>query len=153
MSGVESIGTFTKALDVLKDLPLWLLTGLAVFLLLFPFLSGAGDLLSPTALSWIRITGVLFAILAVSRLANVLTPTVRAWWTHRDERRTLHLTFNDAQSFWHVTKQPDGSMLTQFALRFMVKNRTNAPIHLLKARLIRPKVRGEVLQDLGRVVN
>jgi hypothetical protein len=38
--------------------------------------------------------------------------------------------------------------VTQFELRFMAKNLTDAPLHLLKARVIRPKIRGEVIQDM-----
>jgi hypothetical protein len=149
MSGaLESIGASTKALAVLKDVPLWLLTAVAAFLLVFPLLPGAGDLLPPTALSWIRIAGALFAILAACRLGNILIPAVRAIWLRREERRTFHLTLNDSQSFWSVAKQPDGSVVTQFALRFMAKNRTTAPLYLLKSRVIRPKLRGEAIQDL-----
>ena len=143
---LESIGASTKALGVLKDIPLWLLTGVAAFLLILPFPPGTSAILSPTALSWIRIAGILFAILAVCRLGNVLTLLIRAWWARREERRTLHLTL-DSQSFWHIAKQPDGSTTTTFTLRFMAKNRTTAPIHLLKARVIRPKMRGEVIRD------
>jgi hypothetical protein len=148
MSGaLESIGASTKALAVLKDVPLWLLTAIAAFLLLFPFLPGAGALLRAPALSWIGIAGILFAILAVCRLGNILIPAIRAMWL-REERRTFHLTLNDSQSFWSVAKQPDGSVVTQFVLRFMAKNRTTAPLYLLKSRVIRPKLRSEAMQDL-----
>ena len=146
MSG--SLEPCTRTLNVLKDTPLWLLIGLAAFLLLFPVFAGANDLLASPWLGWLRIAGILFAILAACRAGNALVPDMRAWWNDRDDRRTLHLTLNDNQSFWHVAKQPNNSMVTQLALRCMAKNRTSAPVHLLKARVIRPKFRGDILTDL-----
>jgi hypothetical protein len=151
MTGALELSTYAKVLGVVRDFPLWFLTAVTTFLLVLPFLPGAGDLLTATALSWVRIAGIFFAILAMCRLGSVLTPVIQAWWMRREARRTLHLTLNDSQSFWHVTKQQDGSKVTQLSLRFMAKNRTDAPIHLLKARLIRPKLKGEVIQDLVSV--
>jgi hypothetical protein len=146
MSGaLEPIGASAKALGVLKDLPLWLLTAVATWLLIFPLLPDARDMLSTSAIGWVRAAGILFALLAVCRFVSVLIPIVRA---NREKRRTLHLTLEDNQSFWHIAKQRDGSMATQFTLRFMAKNLTNSPLHLLKARIIRPKIRGELIQDI-----
>jgi hypothetical protein len=146
MSG--SLEPFTRALNVLKDTPLWLLIGSAGFLLLFPLFPGASDLLSSPWPGLIRLAGIFFAILAACHVGSVLAPDVRAWWAEREGRRTLYLTLNDNRSFWQVSKQQDGSMVTQFALHFMAKNRTSAPLHLLKVRVIRPRVRGEALTGL-----
>ena len=52
-SGLEPIGITGKALGILKDLPLWLLTGVTVCLLVFPFLPSANELSSRLMLSWI----------------------------------------------------------------------------------------------------
>ena len=38
--------------------------------------------------------------------------------------------------------------LTQVAVHCMVKNRSTTPVHLMKARVIKPKIRGEVLPGL-----
>jgi hypothetical protein len=51
----------------------------------------------------------------------------------------------ESQSFWAIAKQTDGSYVTQITVRCMVKNRTGEPLHLLKAKLIRPKINGEEL--------
>jgi hypothetical protein len=54
----------------------------------------------------------------------------------------------ESQSFWAIAKQTDGSYVTQITVRCMVKNRTGEPLHLLKAKLIRPKINGEELPGL-----
>src|SRR5437764_294984 len=55
----------------------------------------------------------------------------------------------DNQKFhWGVSKQTDGSYVTQVAMHCMVKNRSTEPLHIMKARLIRPKIKGEVLPGL-----
>lgn len=54
----------------------------------------------------------------------------------------------ESQSFWAIAKQADGSFTTQVSVRCMVKNRTGEPLHLLKAKIIKPKVRGEELPGL-----
>ena len=80
------------------------------------------------------LAGYLFALLAVCRLGSVLIPVIRAMPAARRAARTLHLTIEDyPNSFWDVATQPDGSLVTQFELRFMAKNLTSAPLHLLKA--------------------
>ena len=145
---LETVSASTRALGVIQDIPLWLLTAVAVFLWVLPFLPGADDFVPPTSLNGVRLAGVLFTILAVCRLGSGLVPVIRDWWIRGAVRRPVHLTFIDSQSFWLTTKQPDGSIVTQFTLRFMVKNLTEAPVHLLKARVIRPKIRGEILQDM-----
>ena len=61
----EPLESFAKTLSVRKDTPLWLLAGLAGFLLLFPVFPGASDLLSSPWSFWIQIAGIFFAILTV----------------------------------------------------------------------------------------
>ena len=83
---------------------------------------------------------------------SVLIPVIRAMPAARRAARTLHLTIEDyPNSFWDVATQPDGSLVTQFELRFMAKNLTSAPLHLLKAQLIRPKIRGELIRTIMSV--
>lgn len=49
----------------------------------------------------------------------------------------------ESQSSWAIARQPDGSYVTQITVHCMVKNRTGEPLHLLKAKLVRPKIRSE----------
>jgi hypothetical protein len=68
--------------------------------------------------------------------------TVFAAFKMRAERRNtgLVLIADEQQSFWHHTKQPDGSTITQFTLRFHATNMNDGSIHLSKVRLSRPWV-------------
>jgi len=54
---------------------------------------------------------------------------------------TLSLIANEHQSFWHHAKQTDGSVITQFALRFQATNMGDTAIHLSGVALKRPWVR------------
>jgi hypothetical protein len=46
-----------------------------------------------------------------------------------------------------VAEQADGSFVTQIRGEFRVKNRMDEPLHLVTVRLIRPKIKGEIVQS------
>ncbi len=66
-----------------------------------------------------------------------------AWQSRREAHRTAQMKFIatpiESQCFWAIAKQSDGSYVTQVTVRCMVKNRTDEPLNLLKAKLIRPQ--------------
>ncbi len=148
MTGVEqTAGTATRILEVLKDLPLWLLTGLAAsagLLLCFPPFAAS---LPPTIRPFVVIAGVIFGVLAVVRAIALLLERMPTWRAARDERRRFHLTPEPQQSFWSSAKQPDDSIVTQVVARFVVKNRTAEPLALAHARLVKPRIRGEIVHE------
>ncbi|MBZ5493867.1 MAG: hypothetical protein LAO76_23350 [Acidobacteriia bacterium] len=148
MAGVEeSAGTTAKILEILKDLPLWLLFGLAISagaLLLFP---GIAASVPATARPWIIVGGVVFAALAVARGIGILIHEIPAWKASAEARRRFHLIAIPQQSHWSSSKQADDSIVTQVAIRFLVKNRTANPLALVNTRLISPRIRGEILHD------
>lgn len=70
-----------------------------------------------------------------------------------DARRTFHLTPIAHQCMWSASKQSDDTIVTQLAADFLVKNRTQAPVGLVVARVVKPLIgerwlKGRVLQDL-----
>jgi hypothetical protein len=68
----------------------------------------------------------------------VVVVAVFAAFKMRVERRNTGLAMiaDEQQSFWHHAKQPDGSTITQFALRFHATNMNDGgSIHLSKVRL------------------
>jgi len=65
----------------------------------------------------------------------------------RNERRRFHVTAEVQQSFWSSAKQADGSIVTQVVARLTVKNRTDEALGLSRVRLIKPRVRGEVVHE------
>jgi len=148
MTGVEqTAGTATRILEVFKDLPLWLLTGLAAsagLLLCFPPFAAS---LPPTIRPFVVIAGVIFGVLAVVRAIALPLERMPTWRAARDERRRFHLTPEPQQSFWSSAKQPDDSIVTQVVARFVVKNRTAEPLALAHARLVKPRIRGEIVHE------
>jgi len=74
-------------------------------------------------------------------LLAVVFAVFAAFKTRAERRNTgLALIADEQQSFWHHAKQPDGSTMTQFALRFHATNTNDGSIHLSKVRLNWPWV-------------
>lgn len=144
MTVEQSAGAATKALEILKDLPLWLLCGFAVAAGVLLWIPG----LLPLALRpWLLGGSVTFGILAATRVIAMLLDGIPAWKKVRDDRRRFHITPEPQQSFWASSKQADGSITTQVVVRLTVKNRTEEPLGLVHVRLVKPRVRGEILHE------
>ena len=148
MTGAEqTAGAATEILKVLKDLPLWLLTGLAasagVLLWVPPFAASLPTVIRPFVVT----AGAILGVLTVARTIALLLERMPAWRVARDERRRFHLTPDPQQSFWSSAKQPDDSIVTQVVARFVVKNRTAEPLALAHARLVKPRIRGEIVHE------
>jgi len=142
--GTEGLARF---LDVLRNLPLWIFVGFAIgtgILLGVPTISLA---LPPSLRPWIIIICVLTSALTATQ-ATALTV---GWFYRRrvslTTRKSFHLTAEAVQSHWSAARQSDDSIITQVVLRMLVKNLTDRPLALAKCRLIRPKIRGEVVYE------
>jgi hypothetical protein len=61
-------------------------------------------------------------------------------WAERNNTE-LFLIADEAQSFWHHAKQPNGLVLTQFSLQFHVTNRAGHGLILSKVRILRPRIK------------
>ena len=148
MTGVgEGAGITTRTLEVLKDLPLWLLVGLAVASGLLLFLPAIAASVPAVARPWIVVAGVVFGVLALARALGTLVQKIPAWNASADRRRRFHLMPEPHQSHWSSSKQPDDSVVTQVAARLLVKNRTPEPLAPVRARLISPKINGEIVHS------
>jgi hypothetical protein len=145
---ISTTGVVARIGDAIKSWPLWLLVtvalGLTTLMLIPEF---RGMVAAPYA--------PLFsfaALMAWIAVASKGASHVPNWWSTREAHRAAQLKFVatpiESQSFWAIAKQPDGSFGTQISVRFMVKNRTGEPLHLLKARLLRPKINGEELPGM-----
>ena len=141
--------SFAKFLSVLSAAPSSLSAALAIFTGLVLFVPGLSALLSPFLRGVLTLLGVLFAILFVCQIAS---PIASLWFSSFLGKfyapRVFHLTPVTNLCFWSTAKQADGTFCTQIVAAFVVKNRTDAQLRLLRARLIKPKIDGEVLQDL-----
>lgn len=143
----QATQTAAKTLEVLKDVPLWLLTGLAIAAGVLLWVPRFAASLQSAIRPFVVIAAVVFGVLAVVRAVALLLERIPAWSAARDERRRFHLTPEPQQSFWSSAKQADDSIVTQVVARFVVKNRTAEPLALAHARLVKPRIRGEVVHD------
>src|SRR5919108_3321466 len=110
MTVEQSAGAATKALEVLKDLPLWLLSGLSVAAGVLLWIPG---LLPLAVRPWLIGGSVTFGVLAAARAIAMLFERIPVWKKMRQERRRFHVTPEAQQSFWSSSKQVDGSIVTQ----------------------------------------
>jgi hypothetical protein len=144
----STAGAWVKVVEAVKNWPLWLFVGVALSLSVFCVVPDFRELVSPSIRTVILFAMAVAWILAASRAA---TPAVRAWLAWRAASEAcikFMVTPIEHQCFWGVSKQTDGSYVTQVSGHFMVKNRTSSPVHLMTARLIRPRIKGEILPGL-----
>jgi hypothetical protein len=148
MTGIgEGAASAAKGLEVIKDLPLWVFLGLTISALALLFAPGIASAVPAAGRPWIIVAGVCSGGLALARAAALLTEQIPKWRLARVARRKFYITAVPEQSFWHTPKQPDGSVTTQVAARLFVKNLTNSRLALVSARLVKPRVRGEMMHN------
>ncbi len=147
MTPVADVGTFNKFVEVIKDLPAWLLTALAVAANVLVFVPFITERLPAAYKPWFVVAAVVFTILAVFKWFNVAVATLHAWRESWKAKKTFHLPPITQHCMWSVAKQADDSMVTQISADFVVKNQTTAPVGLVGVRLIKPTIKGEVLHD------
>ena len=148
MTPAEGTNFFAKFVEAVKDLPAWLLTAFAVSAGLLLFVPQINGELPKDYRVWLVVSFVLFAVLTTFKWIDVL---VAAWRAGRDEartRKTFYATPIAQHCRWSVTKQPDGSLVTQIVADFAVKNQSTMPVGLMRVRVIKPTIRGEVLHDM-----
>ena len=144
MTVEQSAGAAAKALEVLKDIPLWLLSGLSISAAILLAIPG---LIPLPARPWVMRASVVFGVLAIARAVAMLFERMPAWKKAREERRRFHVAAEPQQSFWSSSKQADGSIVTQVVARLAIKNRTDEPLGLAHMRLLKPRIRGEIVHE------
>lgn len=140
----DGADTASRLLGVLKDLPLWILAGLAIGLDVLLFVPPIATELPATFRPWLVVFAVLLNFLAGARVIALAIDKLGDFRKTRAGRRTFHLSPESIQAHWSTHRQRDDSMTTQITAQFMVKNLTDAPLGLVEPRLIRPKINGEV---------
>ncbi|MDV6348212.1 hypothetical protein R2083_11875 [Nitrosomonas sp. Is35] len=148
MTPTENTKTLTKLFEVVKDLPVWLLTAFAFAAGLMLFMPQISSELPEDYRPWLIVGFVLFGVLACFKWIIVLLIAWRAWKTQIKAHKKFHVTPMNQHCHWSVTRQPDGSLVTQIVADFAVKNQSVSSIGLMRARIIKPKISGEVLHDI-----
>lgn len=138
----------TKLIETVKDLPAWLYTALAVAAGILFFVPAINHELPQETRPWLIGACVLFFTLAAFKWLDILVAAIRTQRSDAKARKSIHLTVVPQQCRWSVSKQVDDSLVTQIVVAFSVKNQSPNPVGLTRARLIKPTIRGSVLEDI-----
>lgn len=112
----------------------------------------AGALVIGPVLTWLAAPAVTLRLnrwqIAACVLALLAALAVTAWLTrHAGLRKRFYATQYGARQIWGSAEQRDGTIATQFNIDLMVKNLSARRLHLIKARVVRPKL-GEPLTTM-----
>jgi hypothetical protein len=144
-----------KQVEILQSTRWWAaltIAGTAAAFIFIPFLAA----LLPPGVAWIAwILLILFALLFVFQSINAAFTWFRkrrpalepAPLPHAQKPRRYHITEIGAQSWWAESKQADGKWAFQMSSAVVIKNLTDKPLHLLKAKIVEPKIAGFVIND------
>jgi len=147
MEPTGAASAWTKVVDAVKQWPLWLFLAVALSLSVFIAVPAFRNLLPEGARTWVVFgMAVAWIFTATKGMATV----VDAWRAHRAAAHAkikFVITAIEGQCIFGVVKQPDGSFVTHIRGKFLVKNRTDEPLHLVTAKLLRPRIKGEVIQS------
>jgi hypothetical protein len=143
-----SSGIWARALDGVKNWPLWLLVAVALSLTIFVAIPEFRALASPTTATALVYAAIVAWIFVLARAAKPITEAVLTYLHYREQSRYFLVTPVEGQCHWGISKQPDGSSVTQVAVHCMVKNRSAERVYIMKARIVKPRIKGEVLPGL-----
>lgn len=148
MTPADGTNLFAKFVEAVKDLPAWLFSAFAVVSGLLLFVPQINGELPKDYRPWLVIIFVVFMVLATFKWASVAAAIVKAARVEAKSRKRFHLTPIRQHCMWSVAKQPDGSLVTQISADFAVKNYGTASLGLMCARVIKPRIVGEILHDM-----
>jgi hypothetical protein len=133
-----------RILGVIKERPLWLLVAIALSLSVVLAVPDFRGLIFATVVPLICLV-VIAWIFVIARAAKPTFDAISAYRKHREGRQLFFISPIEQQCHWAISKQPDGSYVTQFSARCLIKNRSSEPLYPTSARIIRPRIRGEVI--------
>src|SRR5580700_8292105 len=119
-------GAITNALTAIKDIQLWLLTAIALFLVACLFVPVLSAEVPQEARKFVILGAGAFTILAVCRLGSLVISATNKYRADREARRTFHLTPTTKRSWWCPTRQNDGTIVTSLYAELMAKNRASS---------------------------
>src|ERR1700719_2228109 len=112
----SNTGMLARALDGMKQWPIWLFVAIALSLTVFVVVPDFRHLASPAASAALVYGTVVAWIFVCARAAKPLTEVALAYLHYREQSRYFLVTPVDHLCFWHISKQPDGSSVTQVGL-------------------------------------
>jgi hypothetical protein len=148
MEPVSATSAWIKVLIAIRDFPLWVLVAAALSLTIFVYVPNFNELVSPATNNAISFAAIVAWIFAGARGSVSLIEIVRSHRDSREANRRFYVTSVDSQCHWSVSRQSDGSLVTQISAHLMVKNRAAEPLHVMSVRVFKPTIRGETLPGL-----
>jgi len=127
----------------MKNWPLWSLFAVALSLSIVLAVPDFRRIVVPSDAVALTCAVIVAWIFVVTRAIEP-TLNVVSRYTSREQARRFVVTPLEQQCHWSIARQPDGSYITQFAAHFLIRNRLSVSLYPIDARLIRPKVRGEL---------
>jgi hypothetical protein len=114
-------GAVASGLTAIKDIQLWLLIAIALFLVACLFVPVLSAAVPQEARKFVVLGTGAFTILAVCRLGSLGISATNKYRADREARRTFHLTPISQRSYWAPTRQKDGTIVSQIRAEFMAK--------------------------------
>jgi hypothetical protein len=133
------IGLVARLLEAVRTVPIWLFFAIAAslsVLVVFPGFQAALSFSGP----FTQFATIAAWIFFAARVVEPITSAVVTYIQFRRDARYYVFTPNPFQCFWSISPQRDGTQVAQLSLRCMVKNRSAEPLHLTRARVVRPRV-------------
>lgn len=148
MTPTADPSAYAKFVDAIKDLPVWMFMAFASAAALLLFVPQINAELPKEYRPWLVVCIVVFGVLSIFKWLDILAGALRNWRSERKAGKKFHMTPVTQHCWWSVAKQPDGSFVTQIVADFAVKNQSANPVGLMRARIIKPTIRGKVIHDM-----
>jgi hypothetical protein len=140
-------GAGVRILAAIRNWPLWILFAVALSLTAILAVPDFRTLASPIGTVGLACAVVVAWIFTVARAVEPTFAALSAYRRQREEKRNFFVSPIEQQCHWSIAKQVGGSYVTQFAMHCLIKNRSSQRLYPTNARVIRPKIRGEVIPN------
>jgi len=136
-----------KSLDILRQLPFWLLLGVGLACAILLFVPIAASELPRELRPWLVGGGVLFGSLSIVRIVLAVAALANSRLALARARPAVHFASMRRYDFWTANETSNGAFQTQLRVGFLARNNGAVPVGLVSARLLKPRWRiwGKVL--------
>jgi hypothetical protein len=130
----------------MKNWPLWSLFAVALSLSVVLAVPDFREVVVPSGAIALTCAVVVAWIFVFTRAIEPMLNVVSRY-TSREQARRFVATPLEQRCHWNIARQPDGSYITQFAAHFLIRNRLSVSLYPTDARLVRPRVLGELMPN------
>jgi hypothetical protein len=134
-----------KFIEAVKDLPAWLLSAFAAASAMLVFFPTSWTELAPAYRPAAICAFIVFGTLAVFKWVAVAAAAFRQYRKDVRASKKIHPTVK--AGWWGIHKQDDGTYVTQFTVDLAVKNISDTSVGLMSARVIKPRIKGQVASN------